>query len=103
MDYQKSPFLKLDKQNVIGRLKSSGARDADILHAEKDSLVSLAKFPKLAGIYVMVLGALLTVTILGAFMGIPLLFFGWWMMRRGKRNLVAVEEGYAEYAAFLGN
>ncbi|MFN8009571.1 MAG: DUF5362 family protein [Terriglobia bacterium] len=103
MDYQKSPFLKLDKQNIVGRLKASGAKDRDILHAEKDSLISLAKFPKLAGIYVMVLGVLLTLTILGAFLGIPLLIFGWWMMRRGKRNLVAVEEGYAEYAASLGN
>jgi hypothetical protein len=58
---------------VIGFLKSAGSRDP---------------------------GALLTVTILGAFLGIPMLILGWWMRRRGVRNLETVEAGYAE---FLGS
>jgi hypothetical protein len=48
----------------------------------------------------MVMGGLLTITILGAFIGIPLLILGWWMRRRGVRNLETVEAGYAE---FLGS
>jgi hypothetical protein len=48
----------------------------------------------------MVMGGLLTVTILGAFLGIPMLILGWWMRRRGVRNLETVEAGYAE---FLGS
>ncbi len=93
----KSPFLKLDKPTVLGHLKSAGSRDPDMLHAQKAHLVDVAKFPKLAGIYVMFLGALLTITILGAFLGIPALILGWWMRSRGVRNLKVVHEAYDEF------
>jgi Family of unknown function (DUF5362) len=96
---EKNPFLSLDKQTVIGFLKSTGSRDPDVLHTQKVSLLSAARFPKIAGIYLMVLGALMTVLILTAFIGIPLLILGWWMRRRGVRNLATVEEAYGEYLA----
>ena len=97
MMLMKSPFLKLDKPTVLGHLKSSGSRDPDMLHAQKANLVDVAKFPKLAGIYVMVMGALLTVTILGAFLGIPMLILGWWMRGRGVKNLKVVNQAYDEF------
>jgi hypothetical protein len=97
MQIDRSPLLNLDKQTVVGFFKAAGSRDPDILHSQKKHLISLAKFPKLAGIYVMVMGALLTITILGAFIGIPMLILGWWMRRRGVRNLQTVEAGYAEF------
>jgi hypothetical protein len=97
MQIERSPLLSLDRPMVVGYLKSSGSRDPDILHTHKAHLLSLAKFPKLAGTYVMVVGGLLTLTILGAFIGIPMLGFGWWMRRRGVRNLETVEAGWGEY------
>ena len=99
MYIEKSPLLTLDKQTVIGHLKAAGSRDPDILHSHKATLVSAAKFPKLAGIYIMIIGALLTLTILGAFLGIPALIIGWWMRRRGVNNLKAVEAGLSEYTS----
>jgi hypothetical protein len=99
MQIEKSPFLNLDKQQVIGFLKDTGSRDPDVLHTQKAILVSAAKFPKLVGIYLMVLGALMTVMILTAFIGIPLIGLGWWLRRRGIRNLDTVESGYTEYVA----
>ena len=86
MQIEKSPFLSLDKSTVIGFLKSTGSRDADVLYTQKRNLESAARFPKLAGIYVMVIGALMTVMILTAFIGIPLLILGWWMRRRSRGN-----------------
>jgi hypothetical protein len=97
MTIERSPMLKLDKQQVIGYLKAAGSKDPDVLHTQKAHLVSLAKFPKLAGTYVMVVGGLCTILILLAFIGIPLLGFGWWMRSRGVKNLKAVEAGWAEY------
>jgi hypothetical protein len=94
---QKSPFLKLDRSTVIGYLKSTGSHDPDVLHAQKAEIVSAAKFPKMVGIYLMVLGGLLTITILGAFIGIPLLGLGWWVRGRGVANLQVVDSAYAEY------
>ena len=99
MQIEKSPFLKLDKTTVIGFLKSTGSRDKDVLYTQKRNLESAAKFPKIAGVYLMVVGALMTVMILTAFIGIPLMILGWWMRKRGLSNLAAVEEGYNEYAA----
>lgn len=97
MQIEKSPFLKLDKTTVIGFLKSTGSRDTDVLYTQKKNLESAARFPKLAGVYIMVVGALMTLLILTAFIGIPLLILGWWMRKRGVQNLLAVEAGYAEY------
>jgi len=97
MQIERSPFLSLDRQTVLGYLKDVDSRDPDVLHSHKTTLQTLGRFPKLAGIYVMVLGGLLTLTLLGAFLGIPLLILGWWMCRRGARNLEAIESGFSEY------
>ncbi len=97
MQIERSPLLKLDKSQVIGYLKSAGSKDPDVLHTQKTHLLSLAKFPKLVGVYLMVVGALCTALILLAFIGIPLIIFGWWMRRRGVQNLEVVELGWTEY------
>ncbi len=96
MQIESSPFLLVDQKTVVGFMKSAGSSDSDILHTQKKNLDSLAKLPKLAGIYVMVVGGLMTLTILGAFIGIPLLLLGWWMMRRGVKKQT-VEAGYARF------
>ena len=97
MTIERSPMLKLDTSQVIGYLKSAGSRDPDVLHTQKTHLVSLAKFPKFVGTYLMVIGALCTVLILLAFIGIPLLFFGWWLRSRGVKNVQVVEAGWVEF------
>jgi len=99
MQIERSPFLKLDKPTVVGFLKSTGSRDPDILHGRQAQLVSLARFPKLVGIYLMVVGGLLTVLIIPAFIGIPLLCVGWWARGRGVKNLRLVDATYAEFCA----
>jgi hypothetical protein len=97
MTIERSPMLKLDTSQVIGYLKSAGSRDPDVLHTQKAHLVSLAKFPKFVGTYLMVVGGLCTALILLAFIGIPLLFFGWWMRKRGVNNVQVVETAWAEF------
>ena len=97
MQIDRSPFLRLERQHVLGYFKDAGSRDPDVLHTHKANLVSLGRFPKLAGIYVMVLGALLTITILGAFLGIPCLLLGGWMWRRGVQNLKTIESGFSDF------
>jgi hypothetical protein len=98
---EKNPFLKMDKQMVLGFLKSTGSRDPDVLHTQKAALMSAAKFPKVVGIYLMVVGGLMTAMILLAFMGIPLMILGWWLRGRGNRNVAIVEETYNEYVGVV--
>jgi hypothetical protein len=94
---EKNPLLKMDRQMVLGFLKSTGSRDPDVLHTQKASLMSAAQFPKVAGIYLMILGGLLTVLIITAIAGLPLMGIGWWLRSRGVKNVKIVEETYAEY------
>ena len=98
MQIERSPLLRLDKPMVIGYFKAAGSRDSDILHTQKMNLLSLAKFPKLVGTYLMIVGGLCTILILLAPIGIPLIIFGWWMRKRGVNNLKIVEAGWQEFA-----
>jgi hypothetical protein len=97
MRIERSPFLELDKPTVLGFLNASGSRDPDVLYGRQAQLVSLARFPKLVGVVLMVVGALLTVLVLPALVGVPLVILGWWTRSRGVRNLKLVDATYAEF------
>jgi hypothetical protein len=56
---------------------------------------------KTYGTILMVCGGVLTITIIGAILGIPLLILGWFMRSRGVSNIATVEAAYAEYIAGL--
>jgi hypothetical protein len=92
-----NPFQKLDKQSVIGALKATGSRDPDVLYAQKNQLLTAPKHLKLLGMILMVGGAFFTITVILAIAGIPFAIFGWFCWSFGKKNIAAVEEGYAEY------
>jgi hypothetical protein len=95
----RNPFTKMDKQSVIGALKGTGSRDADVLHAQKNELMTPAKHLKLLGILCMGIGAFFTLTVILAIAGIPIAVFGAWCFVFGRRNAAAIESGYAEYLA----
>jgi hypothetical protein len=94
-----NPFTRLDKQSVIGVLKSCNSRDPDVLHARKQELLTPAKHLKLLGYICLGIGAFFTVTVILAIVGIPSMIFGWWTVRFGKRNVQTVETAYSEYLA----
>ena len=92
-----NPFARLDEQSVVGMLKESGAKDPDILHSQKEKLLAQPKQLKLLGIISAVVGAFFTVTVFLAFVGIPIVIFGWWTWRFGQRNVQAIEAGFLRY------
>jgi len=93
------PFTKLDKQSVIGTLKSTGTRDPDILHAQKQKLLAPSKNLKILSYILMGGGLLFTITVVVAFAGIPLGLFGIWLWRFSSKNIATVEEAFSEYLA----
>lgn len=95
----RNPFTKMDRQSVIGALKATGSRDPDVLHSQKNELLSAPKQLKLLGIICMVCGGFFTLTVILAIAGIPFMIFGWWCMRFGKQNIEAIETGYRDYVA----
>ena len=72
--------------------------DRDVLHAQKEKLLAQPKQLKLLGIICMVVGAIMTVTVVFAIAGIPSIIFGWWTWRFGQKNIAAIEAGFTRYA-----
>lgn len=91
------PFTKLDKQSVIGTLKSIGTRDPDVLYAQKQKLLAPSKNLKMTSYIIMGCGLLLTITIVAAFAGIPFGLFGLWIWRFSSKNIATVEAAFSEY------
>jgi hypothetical protein len=94
-----SPFTKIDKQSVIGTLKATGSHEPDILHAQKQKLLAPCKNLRNLSYILMGGGALLTITVIVAFAGIPIALFGVWVWRFSAKNIAAIEAGYNEYLA----
>ncbi|MEP6574768.1 MAG: hypothetical protein ABJD11_18860, partial [Gemmatimonadota bacterium] len=66
-----SPFAKLDRQSVLGILRSIGSRDPAIIHAQVQRMLAQPKHLKLLGIICLVVGGFMTITVVAAILGIP--------------------------------
>lgn len=92
-----NPFAAVDKDCVIGTLRATGSRDPDVLRDRKRSLIRSLRIPQLVGAALLFLGGLVSVTAAGLLVGVPIAGLGWWLWRRGARNVAAVEAGYTEF------
>lgn len=94
-------LTKFDTQEVMTILKEIGSRDMDSLQLQKMRLLSLCEFPNTFGVFIMILGGTLSLTILLAPIGIPVMIFGWWIRRRAINSITAIECAFVEYTAPL--
>lgn len=92
---------KLDRQQVFGALKATGSSDPDVLYARKEELLGDTYRMKILGVWPLFLGTVMTLTIIGAVVGIPFMIFGWIMRKRIKGNLRIAESTYTEYVGQL--
>ena len=95
-------FSRIDRQQVLGQLKSVGSADRDVLYAAKERILETVKPLKIIGMWAYITGGLMTLMILMAFLGIPLIIFGWWVRKRGRQNIEVIESTYAEYMKSIG-
>jgi hypothetical protein len=95
------PIARLDRQQVLGALKSTGSSDPDVLYARKEELLTDTRRMKMLGTLPIIIGVICTITIIGAVAGIPALIFGIVMRRRIKSNFRIADEVYAEYVGQL--
>lgn len=94
-------FNLLSREQVMGALKSTGSKDPDVLLAAKEEFASNYRPIRWFGIWGMVCGALMTMLIVMAPLGIPLFFLGMWWFRRAKKNSALIEGTFKEYVATL--
>ena len=90
------------KQQIIGALKATGSSDPDVLFACKQELLDQYRPLKTMSFIPMICGALLCLTVIGAFIGVPMMVLGWWVRRKSKRNMTTVEDGFSEYLNTIG-
>ena len=90
-------FRKMDKRSVTGFFKTAATRDPDVLLVKKQTLIAPNRSLKFVGIALTVFGAFLTITMILAFFGIPLMIVGGWIWWFAKRNIGVVEAAYSEY------
>jgi len=88
---------KLSHQQVIGALRATGSTDPDVLFAKKEELLAETKRLKLLTIAPLIAGTILTVSIVGSIVGIPMLFFGFSVRKSYKHNISVTDEALAEY------
>jgi hypothetical protein len=67
---------KLEKQQVIGALKATGSSDPDVLFARKEELLAESKKVKILGIAPIIVGVVVSLSIIGAVVGIPAILSG---------------------------
>ena len=92
-----NPFTSIDRRSVLGTLKVSGTRDADVLHAQKEAMLAPYKNLKKLAKISFAAGGLFTIMIFMAWFGIPVLLFAWWLWRFQACNSAEVEAGFEEY------
>lgn len=87
----------INKQQVTGALKATGSTDLDVLHSAKDELLGLSRILRIAGMVGMVFGVLVSLTLIGAIVGIPQFLVGWWLRHHGSKNVRLANEALAEF------
>ena len=90
------------KPQVIGALKAAGSTDPDVVLHVKEDLLDQYRPLKIMSMVPIICGVLISLTILGAIIGIPLVILGFWLRGKCKRNMATVEAAYDEYLASLG-
>jgi len=95
-------FVKVSRQEVIGSLKAIGSLDPDVLFAAKEGMTATNKPLKLMSLIPIICGIGLTLTIIGSFIGIPMILLGAWLRRRASTNVRTIEEAFAEYVKSAG-
>lgn len=88
---------KLSTQQVIGSLRATGSTDPDVLFARKEELLTETRRMKLLTIAPLIIGGILTVSLIGAIVGIPAMIFGYLVRKTYNSNIAIADGALAEY------
>jgi hypothetical protein len=100
--YAQPRFSVVTPAQVRGHLKATGSVDSDVLLAARDQLAAPYRPLKWFGIWAIVTGTLCCLLIILAIIGVPLIVFGVWAIRRSRRNAATIENTFNEFVAALG-
>lgn len=93
---------KIDKQQATGALRATGSSDPDVLYAKKEELLTESRRMKFLPVFAYIVGGSMCVTIIGAVVGIPIIFFGRAVSKTIKGNVAAADSALADYLKSVG-
>jgi hypothetical protein len=88
---------KLSHQQVIGSLRATSSTNTDVLFAKKEELLQETQRLKLLGIVPIVVGVILSITLVGAIVGVPMIVFGILVRKSYQHNLRVSDDAFNEY------
>ncbi len=91
--------LKMTREQVIAQFKNSPNQDTETIAGVRDGILAEQKPMQLGSTAFIVIGAILTVSIIGIFPGLPLLIGAIYVKRCARRNKAIIEAAYGEYVA----
>ena len=94
-------MFTIDKKTVLGALKLPDRKIRTALNA-KTQLVQMSKGMRGYSWIPMICGVLLTVMVIGAFVGIPAFLVGLWSRIKSGKNLKIADETLEEYLQSIG-
>lgn len=94
-------LAKLTPQQITGSLRSTGSTDRDVLFAKKEELLQETRRMKPLTIIPLVVGTILSITIVGAIVGVPMILFGMSVKKSYEHNIRVSDETLAEYMRSL--
>lgn len=95
------PVAKLHESQVLGALKATRSNDRDVLFACKEELLQDTNRMRPLGIVPIFVGILMTLTIVGAIVGLPMLAFGIWVQLRIGHNRRTAETALRQHLQSL--
>lgn len=93
---------KLSHQQVIGSLRATGSTNADVLFARKEELLTETRRMKLLTIAPLIVGGILTLSLVGAIVGVPAMIFGYLVRKTYNSNIAIADSALAEYMQSIG-
>lgn len=92
-----TPVLVIDKQQMLGTLRATGSKDRDVLYARKQEMIAMSKVMRIMGMLWMVVGLLVSLTIILAVIGLPMAALGFGLWWRGSKNIKIAEATFKEF------
>lgn len=86
---------------LLDALVRRGSRDPDVLYLERRRLLTTARAQLGRGCRRICLGGLLTLTLIGAVVGVPICLRGWRRIRLARHELRAIDASFAAFEGLL--
>ncbi|MBX9892466.1 MAG: hypothetical protein K2Y12_09115 [Chitinophagaceae bacterium] len=95
-------FFSIDEQTVIGILKMTNSKDPDVLATAAKGISAQAKLGKFMFWGLLSGGILISLTIIGVFVGIPMILIAFFINSRVKKMNKTIDAAYKRYLGQIG-